>query len=133
MNDLEVRLCTLREIFTGPQESHSTLEVDDDGNSMEGHSESASAIADMIVSLEFNGSAISSDTTALRNAVRVALGGDFPADDLLLIGPASGLTGERLRVAGQRALAVKRLLLESNVPAENVAADAAAAPAMAEA
>lgn len=123
---LEVRICTLTEIVVGGETvPTSVLEID-------GHADASEGIAERILGLEFNGNVISSDTTELRNAIRVARNAGFPGTDVLIVGPASGLRGEQLRLAGERALAVKQLLLEAGVPAENLAADTPVASAMAE-
>jgi hypothetical protein len=125
MSDLQVRVCILTEIVTsGEGESHTlgVIQKHSDGDEAEQRLAKVEELTAKIVTTEFRGATIS-NPTALRSAIKSATEVGFPDAEMLVIGPADGLSDEKLKVALERAIAVKQLLIELGVPDENVAAD----------
>lgn len=116
-SNLEIRICTLnKRVTAGRSETHGGAQINPVGD--------ASELAAALVALEFDGALITSDLTELRANLQALLNAGFPGTDLLVIGAAPGLSADATAVAAQRAVAVKKFLLEAGVPAVNVAADA---------
>jgi hypothetical protein len=113
---LEIRLCELKKRVVGGVEDHGFGHIVSNANT--------NAVINGIATLQFNGAAISSDTTNLSQTVQLATGGGFPsAVEIIVIGAADGLSTADASLAAEQALAVKDFLLTNGVPAKSVAVE----------